>query len=262
MWKMIILGITAGLFVGLGGQTVYSVFVGTDLSGPAKYLGGCAFSVGLMIIVIAGAELFTGNVLILMSVLARRVYWYEMVKDWLIIWPSNFIGCIIYAGMVQGGGLNGYPGEWSHSGEVICSIAVTKTSLKTREMFFRGIGANMLVCLAVILCTASKSAAGKILACIFPIASFVTIGFEHSIANMYLFSVATMIDCPPAQRMYWTNLGLVTLGNICGAAILALIYWICYIHGSSSEKEEVPYDPRSPHTFHHSVEVSAPHEPV
>jgi formate/nitrite transporter len=264
--KMLVLSFLAGTYLAVGGQSMFAVLTGVDRNqGPVKFLGGAAFSVGLMLIVLAGAELFTGNCLILMAVLAKRIFWHEMLFDWGVVYAGNFIGSITFAGMIYGTGLLGWnngagddTSALTATGKTACAIAITKAKLESSQIFLRGIGANYLVCLAIILAAAAKSPAGKFLGILFPIQMFITIGFEHSVANMYIFSLATMMNCDVYHGDYWRNLILCTLGNIVGACLLALSYWFVNIYGGKHEVETVPYDPASPHIFHTSKDVNSP----
>lgn len=238
--KMIILGVLAGVYLGFGGQLMNSILVvgdGETVGGPQKFLAGLGFSVGLMMIVGAGAELFTGNCLLIVSAMAKRITWRDLVVDWVIVYLSNFVGTILIAALIYGTGVNGYdPSDLTPTGKIACSVAVAKGKLRPHEMFLRGIGANMLVCLAILLAVASKTPTGKFVGIALPIAAFISIGFEHSIANMFIFSMATMLDCQGVGHgYYWLDLLLCTLGNILGAAFLAVNYWITYIQKSDND---------------------------
>jgi formate/nitrite transporter len=258
-WKMFILATLAGFHVCMGAQGAVSAMTGfgSPLTGVVKYFGGLVFSVALTLIVIAGAELFTGNCMLIIACLSKRIYWHEMLKDWFVVYFSNFFGIILFGAIIYGGGINGYEqGEYTASGTLLCYLAHAKSELEPWEMFLRGIGANYMVCMAVLMAAGSKTASGKILSMMFPIASFFVIGFEHSIANMYFFTLATYMNCPVKNHgYYWLNLCLSTIGNILGAGILAFVFWITHIHGTKNEAPAVPFDPASPSkVFHHSVD--------
>lgn len=244
--KMILLGILAGVYIGFGGQLMYSILLtgdatgGTASGGPQKFLAGMGFSVGLIMIVGVGAELFTGNCLLIVSAMAKRITWTDLVLDWIIVYFSNFVGAILIAALIYGSGINGYrPSSLTPAGQIACNIAVAKGKLEPHEMFLRGIGANMLVCLAILLAAASKTPTGKFIGIALPIAAFISIGFEHSIANMYVFSMATMLNCEGVGHgYYWLDLLLCTIGNMLGAAFLAVNYWTTYIQQSSSISDD------------------------
>lgn len=256
--KMVILGTLAGFFVAFGNQIAAVVSTsGTidpdPLSGPQKYLAGIAFSVALIFIMVAGGELFTGNCLIIMAVLAEKVTLGEMLFDWFVIYFSNFLGTIIAAAIIFGGDTNGgydfsnvTAGDklTATSGWTVCKTAIAKANLSPHAMFFRAIPANMIVCLAVIMGTASKSASGKVLVVAPAIAAFAAAGYEHSIANMYTFSLATMLNCPVSSHgYYWLNLVLSSIGNIVGASILAFSYYAVYLMPTESPHEMLHVEP-------------------
>ena len=230
-WKMAVLGMLGGLYVGLGGQVFVALLSGVDsAAGPVRYLAGTGFSFALVMIVICGAELFTGNCLLILSVLSGQTTLLEMLWDWFVVYFSNFAGCIFTAVIVFGGGINGYPTTGTNmtaTGTTICKIAVAKAHLQPHEMFFRGILANICVCLSIMCAISAKSAVGKVFVIIMPIAAFVTSSYEHSIANMFMFSSATLLNCDGlgGHGWYWINLVLCTLGNILGALILGIAYW-------------------------------------
>mmetsp|Transcript_63314 Transcript_63314/g.151042 ORF Transcript_63314/g.151042 Transcript_63314/m.151042 type:complete len:298 (+) Transcript_63314:137-1030(+) len=232
--RMTVLAVLAGAYIGIGAQLfafVTSTFDGSAASPPVKFLGGLAFSVGLVFVVIAGAELFTGNCLLLVAWFHRSLRLYEVLIDWIIVWTFNFVGAISISALLVGTGINGYNGsDFTPTGQTVCKISGGKADERAYEMFIRGIFANMLVCLAVILAIASKTPSGKILGVALPVATFVALGFDHSIANMTFFSLATMLSCDPEdQPRYWLNLLLSTLGNILGASILAVSYFFTYV---------------------------------
>mmetsp|Transcript_55047 Transcript_55047/g.128783 ORF Transcript_55047/g.128783 Transcript_55047/m.128783 type:complete len:296 (+) Transcript_55047:97-984(+) len=232
--RMAVLAMLAGAYIGIGTQLfvfVTSSIDGSAVSPPVKFLGGLAFSVGLVLVVLAGAELFTGNCLLLIAWLHRSLKTLEVLLDWVIVWIFNFVGSIGISALLYGTGINGYnEGSLTPTGANLCKVAGGKASERAYEMFIRGIFANMLVCLAVILAIASKSPTGKILGVALPVSAFVALGFDHSIANMTFFSLATILNCAPEdQPRYWLNLLLSTLGNILGASILAVSYYFTFV---------------------------------
>jgi len=246
-WKMMLMGFLAGTYIAVGGQLMFSILEGVT-GGPVKLLSAAGFSIALMLIVLVGAELFTGNCLLFMAVLSKRIFWYEMVIDWVIVYFSNFAGAIFYAAIFYGGNLNGYyDTKVSPVGAIMCTTASKKANLTAWESFFRGIGANYLVCLAVIMAAGSKDTLGKMFACMFPLIAFLTIGLEHSIANMYTFSAATFVNCKNGSEhgWYWLNLLMCTIGNILGALILAVSYWAINIQGTAMEFDQVPTNPNA-----------------
>ncbi len=273
IWKIILLGILAGAYVTVGAMGMISFTAGYPLPqvtpGPVNWAGGFVFSGALVFILICGAELFTGNCLMVVALLSRRIFISEMFVDWFLVWTSNMIGGIIFTALLLGTKLHwahsgGYKfingtatkvaGEgYSLSGVRTCELANAKAGYGFDEIFFRGIFANFLVCLAVLIAYAAKSPAGKIFGSTLPIMIFVVSGYEHCIANQVLFSFATMMDCPPtkavnvgadgvrfAHERYWANLFFSTVGNILGGAILAVSYFFAYLYGTSHVLDEVP----------------------
>jgi formate/nitrite transporter len=240
-----VLGILAGAYIGFGG--LLSTTVTFDVAarwgiGFSKILGGAAFSVGLMLVVIAGAELFTGNNLMVSSVMMKEITFSTMLKRWGVVFLANFIGSMIIAFVFY------FSGLWKTGdgalGVAAVKIAYNKTALSFSEALWRGIGCNWLVCLAVWMALAARQIIGKIFAIFFPIMAFVAIGFEHSVANMYfiptgilLMSRAGFSNIPGVDpnilgwiNFFWRNLLPVTIGNIIGGAVfVGMSYWGAYL---------------------------------
>jgi formate/nitrite transporter len=215
------LSVLAGTFIALGAAAFAAVMSGTDLSyGPTRLLGGVVFSLGLILVVVAGAELFTGNALIVMAWVDNRVTFRSLLRNWAYAYAGNLVGALaIVLLMSEAGLLNG----------VTAKMAEAKISLGFAEALVRGILCNMLVCLAVWLTFAARSVADKILAVIWPIAGFVLLGFEHSIANMYLIPAGWAAGANVTLAGFLGNLIPVTLGNIIGGAGgVALTYRLAY----------------------------------
>jgi len=240
-----VLGILAGAYIGFGG--LLSTTVTFDMAakwgiGFSKILGGAAFSVGLMLVVIAGAELFTGNNLMVSSVMIREITFSTMFKRWGIVFLANFIGSMIIAFVFY------FSGLWKTGdgalGVAAVKIAYTKTALSFGEALWRGIGCNWLVCLAVWMALAARQIIGKIFAIFFPIMAFVAIGFEHSVANMYFIPTGILLmngagfsNVPGVDpnilgwvNFLWRNLLPVTIGNIIGGGVfVGMSYWGAYL---------------------------------
>lgn len=243
-----VLGVLAGAFIGLG--AVFSTVVGTDSTlgyGVTRWLAGIAFSLGLILVVIAGAELFTGNNLMVMAVASRQVTVGRLLRTWAIVYVGNFVGALSIVAMVA------LAGWWTLDDKAVGSsaltIAATKTSLPFGTIFFRGILANALVCLAVWLATGGRSLTDKILAIVPPIAAFVACGFEHSVANMYFIPMGLVLKGKEGLTSavgtssltitgFLKNLVASTLGNIVGGAILVgIVYWFVYLRPSADDSE-------------------------
>ena len=242
------LAVLAGAFIDFGAVFSTIVTAGSTMSfGVTKLLGGITFSLGLILVVIGGAELFTGNNLMIMAWANRKIKTTLVLKNWLFVYAGNMIGAtsivilIILSGhYLFGGGI---------IGSKILHIAKSKCELGFTQAIVLGILCNILVCLAIWLCYSSKSAHGKILAIIFPITAFVAAGFEHSIANMYFIPIGilvkewadpelwNLIQSSPQQfeSLNWSNFFVgnllpVTIGNIIGGAIfVGLAYWFIYL---------------------------------
>lgn len=243
IWKMVLLGVVAGAYVSLGAQSLCATLYGAGSTGPAKVLGGAMFSLALMLIIICGAELFTGNVMILVAVLSKRIFLWEMLRDWVVVYFGNFLGCILFASIILGSGVNGRTDHPTAVGDILCHLAEAKANLDLDQAFFRGILANILVCLAVLLAYSAKTPSGKVLGTMFPITAFVVMGYEHSIANQFLFSMATMLNCSGfSVRHAFGELFVATAGNIVGGVLLGATYWVTYIHGTQLELPAVPCD--------------------
>ena len=224
------LALLAGAFIAFGALLFAVVVTDSPLGfGPTRWLGGIAFSLGLVLVVVAGAELFTGNNLIVMAWASGYVSSGGLLRNWALVYAGNLVGATGIAWLVSRSGVLELG-----DGRLIdtyAAIAEAKLGLDFEQALVRGILCNVLVCLAVWLCMAAHSVSGKILAIVFPISAFVAAGFEHSVANMYFIPVAIFNDLGGAG---WggllANLAPVTLGNILGGAgLVALVYWICYL---------------------------------
>jgi len=198
--------------------------------GPGRLLGGVAFSLGLILVVVGGAELFTGNNLIVMAWADKKVTTGGLLRNWGIVFLGNVVGSIGMAVLVTLSGTLDIGG--GAVAETAIAIAEAKVSIPPLAAFVRGILCNALVCLAVWLCFAAHSVSGKILAIVFPISAFVALGFEHSIANAYLIPVGYLAGANVTLAGVLGNLVPVTAGNIVGGSVfVALVYWVIYRRG-------------------------------
>jgi formate/nitrite transporter len=230
--KTVALGVLAGGFIGLG--AVFFTLIASDQWGnfaTGRLLGGLVFCLGLILVVVAGAELFTGNNLIAMAWAEGKVDTQAVIRNWVLVYAGNFIGAAGLAVLVA------YSGTWGMGegavGRAAARIAAAKAQLPFLEAFFRGILCNILVCLAVWLCMAARSVADKVLAIIFPITAFVALGFEHSIANLYFLPAGWLAGGAVGLGGSLRNIVAVTLGNILGGSgMVALIYWSVYLRNS------------------------------
>jgi formate transporter len=223
------LGILAGAFIAFGSMLYTVTITGSELGfGPTRLLGGVAFSLGLILVIIGGAELFTGNSLIVMAWASRRIGMAALLRNWALVYVGNLIGAVATAVLVHLSGVLTL-GDGAVGGTADM-IAIAKTSLDPVQAFVRGILCNILVCLAVWMCFAARSVSGKIAVIVLPITAFVALGFEHSIANMYLIPIGMLHQSGTIDVMaLLANLLPVTAGNIVGGGVLvALVYWLVY----------------------------------
>jgi formate/nitrite transporter len=222
------LSVLGGAFIAFGAMFYTTVVTDSGLGfGPTRLLGGVAFSLGLVLVIVAGAELFTGNNLAIMAWADRRITTRALLRNWALVYLGNLIGAVASALFVAASGVLGIAG--GAVGSTAAAIAVQKAALPIEQAFARGLLCNALVCLAVWLSYASRDLSGKILAIMFPISAFVALGFEHSIANMYLISAGILAGASISLDDAISNLVWVTLGNIVGGAgLVGLVYWIIY----------------------------------
>jgi len=227
---LVVLGVLAGAFIAFGAMFYTLSITGSTLGlGPTRLIGGLVFSLGLILVVIAGAELFTGNNLIVMAWADRKVTTGQLLRNWVIVYVANFAGAAATAVMmVWSGSLDLGDGAVATTA---ATIAGAKVAMPWFEAFVRAVLCNALVCLAIWLSMSAHRVTGKILAIIFPIAAFVALGFEHSVANMYFLPLGWMlgVDGVTAGAIV-ANLVPVTLGNIVGGSVfVALVYWLVYL---------------------------------
>lgn len=224
------LGVLAGAFIAFGAMFFTLVASDPTLGFAVKrVLGGAVFSLGLVLVVVGGAELFTGNNLIAMGWADGKVATGRLLRNWVIVWPANFVGAAATAAMVHASGiLDLGAGDMARTA---AAIATAKAALGWEEAILRGVLCNVLVCLAVWLTMAAREVSGKILAILFPITAFVALGFEHSVANMYFMPLGWLLGADGVTLAAIAhNLLFVTLGNVLGGGVLvALVYWLVYL---------------------------------
>lgn len=235
-FKMVILGVFAGIFIGFAGIGSTTVSATIANLSVAKLMGACVFPAGMGMCLIAGSELFTGNNLIIISVLERKIKIREMLKNWLCVFIGNFIGAGLVAALVVYGHTPDLFG--GILAEKMVAGAMSRVTQTFSEAFIRGILCNILVCIAVWAAFASKTVSGKLLMSFWPVMLFVLCGFEHIVADMY-FGVAGILTAAEygidAPGLNWgsfilKNLIPVTLGNIVGGAgIVGAGYWLMYL---------------------------------
>jgi formate/nitrite transporter len=243
-FSLSVLGMLAGFFIGLG--AMFATLVTTDISigfGLTKLAGGLVFSLGLILVVLAGAELFTGNALMVGSRISGKISVSKMLRNWGIVYFANLVGSLVLVALIY------YSNFWAADGFKVgansIAIANAKANLPLLTAFVRGILCNILVCLAVWLCFGARTTIDKIFAIIFPITAFVACGFEHSIANMYFIPMgialagkAEVLNAGGITAAQVANLNVigfinnlipVTLGNIVGGTLVGGVYWYVYL---------------------------------
>jgi formate/nitrite transporter len=222
VWQLLILGMLAGLYIGFGGH----VFLVALEQGMGKIVGGMVFSVGLVLVVIAGAELFTGNIMMIVSTILSLYTLKKILKNWLSVYIGNFIGSLLFAILIWKSGLLGSPDELTGLGNVSVGVAEAKLGLTFSEAFIRGIFCNMLVILAIIMATISKDVISKIASVVLPIMVFVACGFEHCVANMFLIPIGLLAKGVNGIGLFsmFENILPVTLGNIVGGILILVIH--------------------------------------
>ena len=188
--KMIMMGFFAGMFIAIGAEGSNLAVHTIDNFGLAKTLAGCIFPVGLMMLSIIGAELFTGNCMMIAAVVDKRIKLVQMLKNWIVVYLSNLLGSVVTASLIYGSGQ--FDNSAGGLGAYTIKVAMGKTGLDFGNAFVSGIMCNILVCVAVLMASSAKDIIGKIFACFFPIMVFVISGFEHCVANMYYIPAGIM----------------------------------------------------------------------
>ena len=253
---LFVLAILAGAFISLGAMFFTIVLSGSGLGwGPTQMLGGFAFSLGLVLVIVAGAELFTGNTLVVMAWASRKVTTTGVLRGWAIVYVGNFAGAILTALLIYAS--NQWHFNAAQVGGLAIDIGAKKTALGFGEAMALGILANALVALAVWLSFSARSLPGKVVAIAFPISAFVAGGFEHSIANMYFIPLALLVKTEDAAlaastrdvggldwgSFFLDNLIPVTIGNIIGGAVLVgAVYWFVYLRPHTHSTKPPPGD--------------------
>jgi formate/nitrite transporter len=212
--RMATLAVLAGAFIGFGAAFWCVAMTGADPGyGPQRVLGGAVFSLGLILVVVGGAELFTGNALMVMAAVDGRISPGALLRNWGIVYLGNFVGA---AGLAVAVGLSGLLD--GPMGEMAARAAAAKAALPPFEAFFRGALCNALVCLAVWLSFAARSATDKILGVLWPVTAFVALGLEHSVGNMFFIPAGIWAGAEVSAAGVASNLVWVTLGNVVGGA--------------------------------------------
>jgi formate/nitrite transporter len=248
-WRLLLLGVLAGVFIGLGAVASSTAAHALGDTGLVRLVSGLVFPIGLCLVVLLGAELFTGNALMVNAAIAQKITWRALARNWALVFAGNLIGAVLLAACmayfsqldIGGGALAVYTAK----------VAAAKASLPWGNAFVLGIFCNLLVCAAIYLGLTAKDTAGKILGIFLPIVAFVVAGFEHCVANMYYVPAGIFASINPAYAQMITDAGIntavlnwgafitnnlipVTLGNIVGGVAIGLVLY--YAHGTRRKK--------------------------
>lgn len=244
LFKMLLLSIMAGIFISMAGVGASTASCLVKPAALSRLISGMVFPAGLAMVLFAGSELFTGNCLLILPLLEKKITFFQLLRNWVVVYIGNLIGSLaVCAICVYGGQFSLYNGQLAVSA---VSTAAAKCSLSFGDAFLKGIGCNFLVCIAVWIALGAKDMAGKMAGLYFPVLIFVVAGFEHCIANMFYIPAGLMaITCPEYLKLVleagvnienlnilnfaFTNLVPVTLGNIIGGGFIGAVYWACYL---------------------------------
>lgn len=234
--RTLLLAVAAGAFIALGFSFYVTSQVGADALpwGVAKMLGGVAFGVGLLSVVLAGADLFTSTTMTLMGRAERQLSWHQVLRHWGLVYVGNALGALFVMLVLWGGGVqDNAGGAW---GEVLVATAQHKLDHSFARAFLLGVGCNMLVCIAVWLAGTGRTAVDKAIALAGPVAIFVSLGMEHSVANMFLLPYGVLVQGGGAGAwlsIVTANLVPVTLGNIVGGGVVVGLFtwWVRRVSG-------------------------------
>lgn len=236
--KCFVSAMLAGFFIGMG-ATYFMVFLGDSTMPFAaqRMVGGICFCLGLVLVLCCGSELFTGNSLMITSVMSGKIKVSGLLRNWVIVWLGNFAGSLVAVGLIywaQVGAMNG-----GAVGDVMVSVAVGKVTPDWIILFGKGIMCNIMVCLAVWIGFSARTVVDKVIGILLPISFFVAAGFEHCVANMFFLptgllmktmgygaSVASVGSLDLGAIFY--NISAATLGNIVGGLLVGLAYWFVY----------------------------------
>ncbi len=249
-FKMLLLGFFAGLFISFAGIAATTATATMETASAGRLIAAIVFPAGMAMVLIAGSELFTGNNLIIISVLERKVTVAKMLKNWFFVYIGNFLGAMFVAAMVTLGHVPDlFDGKLA---QAVINSGVIRTSMDFGDSLVKGILCNILVCIAVWMAFASKDVSGKLLISFWPVMLFVLCGFEHCIADMYYCMAALFTSAEygiQADTLTWSNfithnLIPVTLGNLIGGVGVGTGYWLAFLAktpfvSSDHEQEDI-----------------------
>lgn len=221
-WQLLLLGLLAGLYIGTGAH----LFLVAMQAGMGRIVSGAVFGIGLVLVVVAGGELFTGNIIMVVGTLTRLFSVAKMLRNWAVVYVGNMAGAFLLVFLVGSSGLLARNGAPTELGAFAAGVTEAKLQLSFGEAFFRGILCNLLVMLAIIMALLSKDIISKIACCVLPIMAFVASGYEHCVANMYLLPAGLAAKGVPLmdQAIIFRNILPVTLGNIVGGIGILVIH--------------------------------------
>jgi formate/nitrite transporter len=246
---LVVLGVLAGAFIALGAIFMTVVLTGAEGLpwGVARLIARIVFSLGLILVIVGGAELFTGDSLMIVAYASRRITLAALLRAWSLVYVGTIVGAVGTAALVFLAGHYGFAG--GALGKTALAVGAAKAALPTVQLFFLGVLCNVLVCLAVWMSFGARTTTDKVMVIVPPIAAFVAAGFEHSIANLYLLPYALAIKAWAGAEL-WTALGLdaeaaypdltlggafhnivvATLGNLVGGSLMVgVVYWLVYL---------------------------------
>lgn len=253
VWRLFVLAFFAGVLVALGAIASSTAAQGVADTGTARFITGAIFPIGLMMVVLLGTELFTGNALMVTAAMDKLITWPALLRNWVVVYLGNFAGAIMMAALMA------FFGQLNIGGGTLAAytvkIAAAKCSLPWMDAFVLGIFCNLLVCIAIYLGNTANDTSGKILGLFFPVFGFVIAGFEHCVANMYyipagIFAlmnpeyswiaadpVFSNIDVVNFASFIFNNLIPVTLGNIIGGACVGVIMYVTHLKYAKKASE-------------------------
>lgn len=249
-WRLFLLAIAAGLLIGLGAVASSTAAHGLKNAGMVRLVSGLIFPIGLMMVILLGTELFTGNSLMVTAAIRGDISWARLLRNWAIVYTGNFVGAIVLAALMA------FFGQLSIGGGDLAiytaKVAAAKSALPWVNAFVLGIFCNLMVCIAVYLANTAQDTSGKLFAIFFPIMGFVLAGFEHCVANMYYIPAGIFAFLNPEYagiiaaagidtsiltfgNFIFSNLVPVTLGNIVGGCLVGILMYAC--HGTKHREE-------------------------
>ena len=236
--RLLLLGLVGGIYISFGGALATLVLTDNGLGyGLGRLVAGLSFSLGLIMLVLAGGELFTGNNLMVLAFAGRKISGRAMLRNWGLVYAANAAGAVLlafaihYSGVLDGNGVKA----------TAVKIAEAKAQLDVPTAFLRGVLCNMLVCLAVWLSVAARSVEGKVIAIALPISAFVALGFEHCVANFYLLGIGMLSGAQVTVVDFLGNIASVTAGNTLGGILIAALLYLIYLGKDQVQRSRLAF---------------------